>query len=252
MKVTTNKQSATLLEVRATALLFFLSFLSKILPPPVCTREETTNQAKPSTQTSEGKNHMSKSAKQIAEILKNRAASKASAETTANESQPATENPSPIVNESTPAPAIRPLSGVALLRQQMAELQAKMDSLKEEETKESNARKVAFAEKLSSFLPSIGCIDLDDFASLFREYRKGLELGTNAGGARSKVDAAEKERILNIIRRAKAPDATPDERAKGLNLSVVAKATGVSYQNLRNWAKDAGLHTVTPRATTAV
>lgn len=185
---------------------------------------------------------MSKNAKQIAKQIQNRAE--------ANKANVTNETPAPAeavtMNENATETPAAPLSPAALLRKQMAELQAQLSALASQEAEAKKAQKVLFADKLAAFLPSVNCANLDEFAELFREYRKGLETGSNAGGKRSKFSAEEKERILNLIRRAKSPDSTPEERVNG-QLSAIAKSTGIEYQTLRNWAIGAGLHTVTAR-----
>lgn len=175
---------------------------------------------------------MSKSAKQIAEILKSRAASKASAETTANESQPATETPADNVSESAPVLVTGLAPKLSDLEAQMKALYAQMEALKTAKKDAITARHQLFADKLAEFIPSVGCADLAEFAEAFRAYRTGLANGT--GASRSKVTDAERDAVRALYRRAKASDATPEEK-KNVNLSVIAEAKGFSYQNIRNW-----------------
>lgn len=182
---------------------------------------------------------MSKSAKQIAEILKNRAAKNTGTETTANESPETTKTPivneTPIVNASeTATVATAPAAPVKLsdLEARMKALYAQMEALKTAKRDAVTARHQLFADKLAEFIPSVGCADLAEFADAFRQYRTGLANGT--GVSRSKVTDAERDAVRAIYRRAKAPDATPEEK-KNVNLSVIAEAKGISYQNIRNW-----------------
>ncbi len=182
------------------------------------------------------------SAKNIAKQIQNRAAALRDGAEIANE-VPANEVPA---NEVPANEVPANLSLVAQLKAQMAALQTQLATLAKQEAEAKKAQKILFADKLAAFLPTVNCANLDEFAELFREYRKGLETGSNAGGKRSKFSAEEKEKILNLIRRAKAPDSTPEERVNG-QLSALAKATGIEYQTLRNWAIGANLHTVTAR-----
>ena len=210
------------------------------------TRDEgkQNNKAESAAQPLERKKNMGKnSAKNIAKQIQNRAASLKEATESINE-VPANEVPANEV-PANEVPAA-PLSLAAALKAQMAALQTQLAALASQEAEAKKAQKVLFADKLAAFLPSVNCANLDEFAELFREYRKGLETGSNSGGKRSKFSAEEKERILNLIRRAKSPDSTPEERVNG-QLSAIAKATGIEYQTLRNWAIGANLHTVTAR-----
>ena len=185
------------------------------------------------------------SAKSIAKQIANRAAALRDGAETVNETATNETATNETATNETATPSA-PLSLAAHLKAQMAALQTQLAALAAQESEAKKAQKVLFADKLAAFLPSVNCANLDEFADLFRGYRKGLETGSNSGGKRSKFSAEEKEKILNLIRRAKAPDSTPEERVNG-QLSAIAKATGIEYQTLRNWAIGANLHTVTAR-----
>ena len=126
---------------------------------------------------------------------------------------------------------------VAELKAQMAALMAQLSALKTQESEVKSAERIAFADKLNEFLPTVNCADLAEFAVKFRDYRNGLKNGN--GASRSKISEAEKEELREIYRRAKAVDATPEEK-KWSNLSDLAEAKGHSYQNLRNWLIKSG------------
>ena len=125
----------------------------------------------------------------------------------------------------------------AELKAQMAALMAQLSALKTQEAEAKSAERIEFADKLNEFLPTVNCADLAEFAAKFRDYRNGLKNGN--GASRSKISDAEKEELRAIYRRAKAVDATPEEK-KWANLSDLAEAKGHSYQNLRNWLIKSG------------
>lgn len=137
------------------------------------------------------------------------------------------------------------VSAISTAEAKIAELRAMLAEAQKEKNEAVSQVKTEFADKLSEFLPSVGCANLDEFAFLFREYRRGLEAGN--GASRSKATPEEKETILAAYRAAKKPDATPEERALG-TLSALALKFGHSAQNVRNWAIASGDFIVTKRS----
>ena len=137
------------------------------------------------------------------------------------------------------------VSAISAAEAKIAEIRAMLAEAQKEKNEAVQAVKTEFADKLSAFLPSVGCTDLDQFAVLFREYRRGLEAGN--GASRSKATPEEKETILAAYRAAKKPDATPEERMLG-NFSALARKFGHSAQNVRNWAIASGDFIVTKRS----
>lgn len=137
------------------------------------------------------------------------------------------------------------VSSISAADKRIAELRAMLAEAQKEKTEAVAQVKTEFADKLSEFLPSVGCSNLDEFATLFREYRRGLEAGN--GASRSKATPEEKETILAAYRAAKAPDATPEEKTLG-NFSALALKFGHSAQNVRNWAIASGDFIVTKRS----
>ena len=137
------------------------------------------------------------------------------------------------------------VSAISATDKRIAELRAMLAEAQKEKTEAVQAVKTEFADKLSEFLPSVGCANLDEFATLFREYRRGLEAGN--GASRSKATPEEKEVILAAYRAAKKPDATPEEKTLG-NFSALALKFGHSAQNVRNWAIASGDFIVTKRS----
>jgi hypothetical protein len=137
------------------------------------------------------------------------------------------------------------VSAISAAEAKIAELRAMLAEAQKERNEAVAQVKTEFADRLSAFLPSVGCSDLDQFATLFREYRRGLEAGN--GASRSKATPEEKETILAAYRAAKKPDATPEERVLG-NFSALARKFGHSAQNVRNWAIASGDFIVTKRS----
>ena len=137
------------------------------------------------------------------------------------------------------------VSAISAAEAKIAELRAMLAEAQKEKNEAVLQVKTEFADKLSAFLPSVGCSNLDEFADLFREYRRGLEAGN--GASRSKATPEEKEIILAAYRAAKKPDATPEERLLG-NFSALARKFGHSAQNVRNWAIASGDFIVTKRS----
>ena len=146
-------------------------------------------------------------------------------------------------NETKSAPVT--VSAISEADKRIAELRAMLAEAQKEKTEAVQAVKTEFADKLSAFLPEVGCSDLDQFATLFREYRRGLEAGN--GASRSKATPEEKAAILAAYRAAKAPNATPEEKILG-NFSALALKFGHSAQNVRNWAIASGDFIVTKRS----
>ena len=137
------------------------------------------------------------------------------------------------------------VSAISEADKRIAELRAMLAEEQKKKTEAVAQVKTEFADKLSEFLPSVGCSNLDEFATLFREYRRGLEAGN--GASRSKATPEEKETILTAYRAAKKPDATPEEKTLG-NFSALALKFGHSAQNVRNWAIASGDFIVTKRS----
>lgn len=137
------------------------------------------------------------------------------------------------------------VSAISAAEAKIAELRAELAEAQKEKNEAVSQVKTEFADKLSEFLPSVGCSNLDEFATLFREYRRGLEAGN--GASRSKATPEEKEAILAAYRAAKKPDATPEEKTLG-NFSALALKFGHSAQNVRNWAIASGDFIVNKRS----
>ena len=137
------------------------------------------------------------------------------------------------------------VSAISAAEAKIAELRAMLEEAQKEKNEAVLQVKTEFADKLSEFLPSVGCANLDEFATLFREYRRGLEAGN--GASRSKATPDEKETILAAYRAAKKPGATPEEKILG-NFSALARKFGHSAQNVRNWAIASGDFIVTKRS----
>ncbi len=129
------------------------------------------------------------------------------------------------------------VSAISAAEAKIAEISAMLAEALKEKNEAVTQVRTEFADKLGEFLPSVGCANLDEFASLFREYRRGLEAGN--GASRSKATPEEKETILAAYRAAKKPDATPEEKMLG-NFSALALKFGHSAQNVRNWAIASG------------
>lgn len=137
------------------------------------------------------------------------------------------------------------VSAISAAEAKIAEIRAMLAEAQKEKNEAVAQVKTEFADKLSEFLPSVGCANLDEFATLFREYRRGLEAGN--GASRSKATPEEKEMILTAYRTAKKPDATPEERMLG-NFSALALKFGHAAQNIRNWAIASGDFIVNKRS----
>ena len=137
------------------------------------------------------------------------------------------------------------VSAISAAEAKIAELRALLEEAQKEKNEAIAQVKTEFADKLAAFLPSVGCSNLDEFAALFREYRRGLEAGN--GASRSKATPEEKEVILAAYRAAKKPDATPEEKILG-NFSALARKFGHSAQNVRNWAIATGDYIVNKRS----
>ncbi len=148
-------------------------------------------------------------------------------------------------NETVAKSTVVTVSAISAAEAKIAEIRAMLAEALKEKSEAVAQVKTEFADKLSAFLPEVGCNDLDEFATLFREYRRGLEAGN--GASRSKATPEEKEAILAAYRAAKKPDATPEERLLG-NFSALARKFGHSAQNVRNWAIASGDFIVNKRS----
>ena len=137
------------------------------------------------------------------------------------------------------------VSAISAAEAKIAELRAMLAEAQKEKNEAVSQIKTEFADKLSEFLPSVNCTNLDEFATLFHKYRRGLEAGN--GASRSKATPEEKEAILAAYRAAKKPDAIPEEKMLG-NFSALALKFGHSAQNVRNWAIASGDFIVTKRS----